>query len=63
MLWTQNMLQRLHELRGRGVSLQACADDIGIDYGTARKRARIEGLAGRLNCGPIAGEKLHGGTL
>lgn len=60
MNWTQEMLERLHELRARGVPLQACADEIGIDYGTLRQRARVEGLADRLNRGPLAGEKIRG---
>lgn len=47
-IWTEEMLETLRDMRSRGAPLFMCADRIGVAYATAVLKARELGIADRM---------------
>lgn len=56
--WTSDMLAALQRMRADGTAIYWCAEEIGVDYGTAVLKCRELGIANRMNRGPRTGEQV-----
>jgi len=54
-IWTDEMIAALRDLRQRGATLYECAERIGVCYAHTIYKARELGLAQRLNRGNVRG--------
>jgi len=54
-MWSPQLVDTLTRLRSEGLSLEACADHLGIDARVVHRKARELGINGRMNRGYIRG--------
>ena len=55
LVWDDDMLAVLIDMRQHAVPLYECAERIGVGYGSAVLKARELGIAHRFNCGAVPG--------
>jgi hypothetical protein len=62
LIWTDDMVTALRNLRAGGMPLLLCAEEIGVSYPLTVYKARELGLSKRINSGRTAGRDIATGV-
>lgn len=58
-VWTDDMVSRFRSLRADGISLEACADFLGVSKPIVEEKGRELGLNRRVGAGRLSGAALE----